>query len=1529
MTEQNPSWFAQNGITNGGASAPESQMPDAPIAAPSAAQPTPESAGGGWFAQNGIGHPSETQTAPAATGTDVPTRSTWDKIKAAVSGPDTALATPMGENKGNEISGINDIIHGEFAKGGSKIWNSEKIDAKNIAPGSPVEWAIRQFDPDFHGEATKEAVAAMKAKNQNPGEKPLVDIAQFVDKDKHPIGKALAEVGQGLTSPENLAIMYGTGGLGLVGKTPQALKALGVMNKLISAGFAYQALQGAYQHSKAFMDAMNAGDANEAEYQLTHALASGTMAVQAGSHAAEGVAVPGSRAFGAKGIVPVEKALPFLSDTDKAVLGKTAEVVGKAAEATSDFAKQKATDAADVMGRVVGRTDNFDQAITAAADKLGKKVGPEFKEKVGRVSNDLKDIINNDVDNKIVDPKTAADAIQGHLNSLEAPLQAEAGATRDSTEPVVPNFRQRLQERLDKFFDDNRQKYGNADEVDAIKDKIIGRLTAQYDVGGIRTERDPNLYEAENARQGFSKSAGDVFENGTSSGYRAATANIADFLRDTIDEAYDNKGVTNVKEVRQKEADLIDVRDALRDAQAKYEAQGNMPALLKLFTLGKGAALIGALGAHFFAGDWATGALSAGTAWKALHDHFSKNLPSNFNRAIDLANRDAGAQATTPGQIPPVNGPQTPPPNIPGAPPPNIPGAPPPPVRPAPVTPPAVNHALNGTLSSYFGNFLNEEPYQDLMQRFVNQVADMKQDIAAGKADPNYKPKYTQDQIDRAMKVQDRVNTEHAKEHAAVEKQNDAATAKYNRDYAKWEQDAKAAAAAQQDQASVKEAQDKAAAEAAQREREEEIKKDPRIAHSPLMFSLDRALPIEGEEGRTSPQAARHEHGHIMAATAEGLNPIAFVAGTHPDAVDSNAVAQVHTDTSDAQEGLKGLAQRVVTHLGGPAFDEVHQGIPLGRNTGARADIARARQILREKGGLSGTALEKVFDALYDRAKEHVSNPEAHALVEANADLRERGLHPNYHMSPGRLEAYVKLLKGVYNGKTPSGEGIREGATDGGVREGKPADAGGEGSEQNGAVEGVRAEAARESAGESEGDGHGVSEKSNLKPGVPPERTTGNEEVDKTIRAAGGIPGGTMKGFEYEKDGKTVQYPDTHLFHDPESGTTLADRLRDVTGEAVEKSDLTKGSTVPLMENPLKVKGTGENNKISTVDVAQALNKFSQKSHPALELDEAEPKEMVARAKKIAEDEAKYQLASGKTGTEWYTEEMKDHDAAINGMRPELQTGETINAPTLWPHTAKQSLFKAMEAILSSGQKPYGNVKSAVKAWDLYNETGEFPRTQPDGKSWGPRGSAAYANAMGMLNTLVGEKGEKGASEWLLSDHPVSELKQYNKDVKGKKDDVVPGAMILGAKRGPFMQNLHGIESAFTADMWVTRTWNRWMGTMETGKNSFTGEPEVQPSAPRNQTERNLMHQSFKETADKLGLSTSSMQAVLWYYEQGLYSKQGIPKESWSFRDAAQRVAKEQPNQEEQESFPHGQNDNPKVAGFLTRPSTFANISGK
>jgi hypothetical protein len=369
---------------------------------------------------------------------------------------------------------------------------------------------------------------------------------------------------------------------------------------------------------------------------------------------------------------------------------------------------------------------------------------------------------------------------------------------------------------------------------------------------------------------------------------------------------------------------------------------------------------------------------------------------------------------------------------------------------------------------------------------------------------------------------------------------------------------------------------------------------------------------------------------------------------------------------------------------------------------------------------------------------------------------------------------------------------------------------------------------------------------------------------------------------------------------DIELGKELGDRR--ISGEATTPGDFwrqvdmvfqskpenpklsPKGSSVPLMESPLSVTGTGKRGRITTLDVARELNKYMREKVGKLELTEKNEPRMIERASKLAEDEAKYQLAQNNTGEKWYTDDIAAHDKILSDLRPELKDPN------------KLSLFKMVEAITSSGQKPYQNLKTSLKLWDNYNKTGEFPPVNPEtGRSWGPRNPASYARAIDSLNKLIAEKGESEAVKWLLSDHPISELRKYMTEeqtpIRGKATDMETGALIFGSKRGPFALNLHGRDAEFTADRWVTRSWNRWMGTLD--EDALAAEEAGKGEHPRNLREYELMKQAFEKVAQKLNKPLSAVQAILWYYEQGLYTRHGVPKESWSFADAASRIQQE------------------------------------
>lgn len=159
--------------------------------------------------------------------------------------------------------------------------------------------------------------------------------------------------------------------------------------------------------------------------------------------------------------------------------------------------------------------------------------------------------------------------------------------------------------------------------------------------------------------------------------------------------------------------------------------------------------------------------------------------------------------------------------------------------------------------------------------------------------------------------------------------------------------------------------------------------------------------------------------------------------------------------------------------------------------------------------------------------------------------------------------------------------------------------------------------------------------------------------------------------------------------------------------------------------------------------------------------------------------------------------------------------------------------------------------------------------------------------------------------KWLETPHPIAELRKYNEsvpDVNGKgpgktNKEYDPkknaegernGAFIFGEKIGSFYQNMIGIGETITMDLWWSRTWNRYMGTMI---NTVSGKKEIQ-EVPRSDRERNIMREAVKMVAKDLNLQVSELQAAIWYFEQELWTKSGNESPSYSYVTAIDDLTK-------------------------------------
>lgn len=140
----------------------------------------------------------------------------------------------------------------------------------------------------------------------------------------------------------------------------------------------------------------------------------------------------------------------------------------------------------------------------------------------------------------------------------------------------------------------------------------------------------------------------------------------------------------------------------------------------------------------------------------------------------------------------------------------------------------------------------------------------------------------------------------------------------------------------------------------------------------------------------------------------------------------------------------------------------------------------------------------------------------------------------------------------------------------------------------------------------------------------------------------------------------------------------------------------------------------------------------------------------------------------------------------------------------------------------------------------------------------------------------------------------AAEKRVYGKDIPDDRDVVEQeGKLIIqkttkaeadafGPKVSKFMQNLLGTSDENVPDVWFTRGFNRKRGTMF---NVTQDGNRTMIAAPRTLKERQFMDKYIEDTRNTLKtkynieLNNRDTQAVLWYFEQGLYTKLGVRSE--------------------------------------------------
>jgi len=267
-------------------------------------------------------------------------------------------------------------------------------------------------------------------------------------------------------------------------------------------------------------------------------------------------------------------------------------------------------------------------------------------------------------------------------------------------------------------------------------------------------------------------------------------------------------------------------------------------------------------------------------------------------------------------------------------------------------------------------------------------------------------------------------------------------------------------------------------------------------------------------------------------------------------------------------------------------------------------------------------------------------------------------------------------------------------------------------------------------------------------------------------------------------------------------------------------------------------------------------------------------------------DEVDFQIKDSglDSGEHWYGQEMTKAFDSLTRIEPRLQGNDSY-----------QGLFKAVLAITSNGNKVGLNSEYALRAFRGWLDTGgkRFQDKTINGKGFGRRGGS-ITQALRGLEELIDRWGIEKTSQWLSEEHTIKHLREVkrslsvysskgNGNIAGLQLDSKRGSLMFGPKVGEFFQNVDGNTVRGTFDIWWTRTFRRLSGQLDQGSD-----------APKNAADRERMQVVAEKAAQKMGLEVADLQAVAWYYEQGLYRDLGSTNVSESFSHAFKRIEAEE-----------------------------------
>ena len=274
--------------------------------------------------------------------------------------------------------------------------------------------------------------------------------------------------------------------------------------------------------------------------------------------------------------------------------------------------------------------------------------------------------------------------------------------------------------------------------------------------------------------------------------------------------------------------------------------------------------------------------------------------------------------------------------------------------------------------------------------------------------------------------------------------------------------------------------------------------------------------------------------------------------------------------------------------------------------------------------------------------------------------------------------------------------------------------------------------------------------------------------------------------------------------------------------------------------------------------------------------------------------EFKYQMTQPETGMGWYDNDVEEAMALLDQYIPEL---------TEYP--VYKELMPFLTGAASSGTPVGEDWKAATKVLRQYIKNGELPTINEEtGKQFTRRNS--FTKALEFSKYYINKNGLENFLTWL--DTPTNQTAKgladvsninalriesgvYKSPIQPKGRTKMVNADMFGPKIGPFMKKLNGFkDDESVLDVWMNRHFNRKAGNLwqRNADESFRKDKDgnrVASEMARNDQERNIMNRYIQEISKRVGENTDDVQAVLWYFEQGLYTKLGVKSEPASYAE--------------------------------------------